>query len=190
MSRRPTIFLLLLFHLAAGRSLADGKTTQAVNWLKSIKRGYTLAQVKKTLLAGVSLAKPQWMASEFALGTYVLPSGKLEGIFVFLSDPQRKLINTHHGSEMTDAQKKFNPSDTIETAMLTVAHTTGKKSTGKIVKALTTLLGKPQVRKYAPVDGPDAGWYVEWKLSGGRLLTLTEDSEVHLIETFGMAHRP
>jgi len=179
-----------VFQVTAGRSFADGKANQAVSWLKSIKRGSTLAQVKRTVPAGVALTKPEWMASEFALGTYVIQSGKQEGIFVFLSDSQRKALKQHRGPEMTDAEKRFSPSDTIETAMLTLAPAKGKRPTERIVKALVAILGKPATRKYAPVDGPEAGWFVEWRLSGGRLLTLTEDSEVHLIETFGTAHRP
>src|SRR5207244_2186602 len=123
------LLFLVLFHLASGSSLADGKTNQAVSWLKSIKRGDTLAQVKKTVPAGVALTEPKWMASEFALGTYVIPSGKLEGIFVFLSDSQRKAINDHRAPGMTDSEKRFTPSDTLETAMITLAPAKGKRPT-------------------------------------------------------------
>lgn len=183
--------LSLLCASVAGRaSSAADKTITAVGFLRKINKGDTLEKVRKVVPAAVRLATPGWEGSEFAMGTYVRTSGKLEGILVFLSPEQRKAVESEHSSDLTDKQKTFHPSDTIETAMLTVAEATGKRSTERIIKQVTAQLGKPASKKYEPEGGPVSGYEVEWKLPGKRSISLVEDSQVHLILSFDRPHRP
>jgi hypothetical protein len=162
----------------------------AVRFLLAMKPGDRFEQMKKAAPPGVKLSTPKWDSSELATGAYVRLSGRLEGIFVFLTDKQRKQTAEGKSLDMPESDKRFYPSATIEVAMINLGDAKGKKSTGKIITALVSSLGKPAKRTYEPEGGPYSGWTVEWKRPNKRTITLMEDSEVHLIETFGTPHEP
>jgi len=169
---------------------ADARSDMAVKYLLAMNPGDHVEQMKKATPPGVKLSTPKWDSSEFATGAYVRLSGKLEGIFVFLTDKQRKQTSEGHYLNMPESDRKYDPASTVEVAMVNLGDAKSKKSTAKIIDALIAKLGKPAKRTYEPEGGPYSGWTVEWDRANKRSITLTEDSEVHLIETFGTPHQP
>jgi hypothetical protein len=184
--------LIAVAHPSSAANKHGADIGGAVEFLTALHAGSTLRDVRAQLGSGVKVAGPRWEEFEFAIGSYVRTSGHLQGIVVFLNDAQRKIVKEGRYPDLKpdDPIKQFHPSDRIEVATIDLGKVKGKAETAALIQAVIVRLGKPSKREYAQHNDENPSWLATWKLTGHRTITLMEDSQVHLIVTFGTPHQP
>ena len=174
------LLMIAAFVLMAVSTAVNAKpgsnATAEVNFLKSVPKNATLAQIKKLLPKGTKFGSPKWEAG----GNSISFRGKISGEAQFLNARQEKFQSSVSYREDSDeiskkhpaAIKNFNATDPIN--QVTVLMDSGKNSSWTDAKqriaAVQKILGKPQAYHYMKDAGsmPMDGWYADWGLSAGR----------------------
>ncbi len=162
-----TALTSLLVTVAVGQSSSPGVSAN-VTFLKSLKPGLTLGQVKAKLPSGTTVSKPVFVppVDGRLTGSVVTLSGKLNGTVSFLRSSQLKALQGSGGSLL----KNHLSTDPIHGVQLTLESSKSySKATGeRLLAALTKSLGKPSQRAtFEPEWMNDfGGWSARWKVNG------------------------